>query len=276
MAVAVTRDGFQQRIAPLTRIEWEFYGFLHVGREKTKPISSSPTETRRPNSAKQSQTWAGWDICGTARRAGANGAQQIRFRGPAREPRGNCAKQSQFGGSISVDGSLCEQTKPIWPGRAGGSRRFFCETHPICSEVRELTPNLRPLALGLSCETKPIHREAQERQVLRGKGVMTNRTLKRLRQNKANFRADRETREPARRSVPSVEAIVRNKANLPAWTTKSRWGRAAAKQSQFSPVRPTRWAWNPPLYAGYTQLLRRTQFWLKRPFPAVTLRSSQP
>ncbi len=53
-------------------------------------------------------------------------------------------------------------------------------------------------------------------------------------------------------------------------------GKAAAKQRQFPPVRPTRWTWNPPPYAGHILPLCHGQFWLKRRFPAVTLRSSQP
>ncbi len=37
--------------------------------------------------------------------------------------------------------------------------------------------------------------------------------------------------------------------------------RTSAKQSQFRPVRPTRWIWSPPPYAGHTRALLRVLFW---------------
>jgi hypothetical protein len=55
-----------------------------------------------------------------------------------------------------------------------------------------------------SCETKPICPHEHRGRQSAG-----------LRQNKANFRADRKGREPARSPLPAVRAIMRNKANWP-------------------------------------------------------------
>ena len=71
-----------------------------------------------------------------------------------------------------------------------------------------------------SCETKPICPHEHRGRQSAG-----------LRQNKANFRTDRKGQEPPRLPVPSVGAIVRNKANLPALTTKRR-SRAGPQQKK--------------------------------------------
>ena len=75
---------------------------------RTKPISSSLTEPRRPDCAKQSQTWVGWDTWRVAR---------------AREA--DRAKQSQE----AVVGSrwVVARTNPIWrANRAKRSQSHDC------------------------------------------------------------------------------------------------------------------------------------------------------
>ena len=68
---------------------------------KTNPISSSLTRIRRPNCAKQSQVWVGWDIWGTAC------------------PGADCAKRTQ---SPAVSGRPPSALAP----RTSGSRRTRC------------------------------------------------------------------------------------------------------------------------------------------------------
>ncbi len=96
------------------------------------------------------------------------------------------------------------KTKPIWrvhqrgrvplrtnkanSARTGGRvQGLSCETNPICSGVRELTPDRRALTLGLSCETKPIH-SARERSPV---GTPTTSIVR----NKANLRGEAQRRK---------------------------------------------------------------------------------
>ncbi len=148
-------------------------------------------------------------------------------------------------------------------------------------------------AEGRSCETKPIPPKQFGRQVLYGKRVRANWACKGSRQNKANSVAGRPAREATtpscQRSTAAPGAQTKPIDGDP-WYKQSQFarnghtragrgtsakqsqfarpdrqkvlvGRAAAKQSQFSPVRPARWTWNrqlraergnPPPYGGST------------------------
>jgi hypothetical protein len=95
----------------------------------------------RPNCAKQSQTWAGWDIWGTPCQGGGNRAKRTQF-GPGQASRAmaganrakrtqfpasqglgtpDCAKRTQFGWSAGGPEGQMRKTNPI-PARPGGTR----------------------------------------------------------------------------------------------------------------------------------------------------------
>ena len=75
---------------------------------------------------------------------------------------------------------------------------------------------------GQRAKQSQFRQSGTEGQVLCGKRVMTNWMRKRPRQNKANFHGNSSGRGSARRSVPPVGPIVRNKANLPCTDRKRR------------------------------------------------------
>ncbi len=146
--------------------------------------------SRRPNSAKQSQTWAGWDIWGTV--LGERTGQNVQ-----NEP--NLPRCPGMGagnrGREGLRGRSCK-TKPI--ARSGAPRRCLdcaletdlsrgdgsCKTNPICTrpeesvgqappylwmQLRQTNP-IRPgwqagwvFGRGKTCETKPIARSGAPR-----------------------------------------------------------------------------------------------------------------
>lgn len=123
---------------------------------ETNPISSSLTETQRPDCAKQSQTWVGWDIWGTAPQRG-----QLCKTNPI--PMG-------LGGTeLGDDRRLCE-TKPI-PRTGGGGRGFRHVTHLPRSQLCKTNPIWPGLGrvrfpVGERCETKPIARSGAPKRCL--------------------------------------------------------------------------------------------------------------
>jgi hypothetical protein len=128
---------------------------------KTNPIFATSggsragtPNLRRADCAKRSQTWAGWDIWGTARRGRPNGAKRTQF--PAtpggmglegRATRSKRAKRTQFGRACAGPGLQgtkdAKRTQFAWSAAAPeGEMR---ETNPICGK--------RP-DLGLGCTNK--------------------------------------------------------------------------------------------------------------------------
>ena len=92
MAVAATRDGFQQPSASITRIEWEFYVFLRV-----VPTSRGFA----PNKAKL-------DACVKSPRVGSRPAFLGQCQGSVRliPTFGGRVKQTQFAGAGASDKCL--------------------------------------------------------------------------------------------------------------------------------------------------------------------------
>jgi hypothetical protein len=93
---------------------------------------------QRPNCAKQSQTWAGWDIWGTTHQGGQSCETKPIPGGPGWDGAAGAWDTGQMcktnpireSGPVQAGGRSCE-TKPIWPrlGRTLTGER--CETKPI-------------------------------------------------------------------------------------------------------------------------------------------------
>jgi hypothetical protein len=88
---------------------------------RNKPNLAGRVGLRRAKCAKQSQTWAGWDIWGT----------------PC-QGEGDCTKRTKFPGSAGRgrargvrDAGKLRQTNPIWPGSGKTPTGKKCETNPI-------------------------------------------------------------------------------------------------------------------------------------------------
>ena len=124
---------------------------------ETNPISSSLTETRTANCAKQSQTWAGWDIGGDgpsgrpgppsakrAKRTQLEMSLELKVSSVTQEKRTGYPSMSLFYHStIPVRWQLCE-TKPI----LGGACPQRSEGMPMpqgCPTVRCDHPAGRPI-----------------------------------------------------------------------------------------------------------------------------------
>ncbi len=100
-------------------------GLRGAGREanvRNEPNFEQPDRDRRPNCAKQSQIWAGWDIWGAAHQGGGRLCKTNPIPGgtgwdnvPGAWDAGKCAKRTQFGAArLASDGKSCK-TKPICP-----------------------------------------------------------------------------------------------------------------------------------------------------------------
>jgi hypothetical protein len=240
---------------------------------KMNPISGSRTDARRPNCAKQSQTWVGWGIWG-----------------PERGTRARCAKQTQF------------PVRPVGTGpRARGA---------IVQNKANLRPRARKWARGRDRQVPPGSHCAKQTQLPEaghrggvpagpvGRGL--GKAARGCRTNKPNFwhyadpeigvpeRANRAEQSqffdcgarisgtaPGNRRPPSaalsdcglgdqLPAGLRIVQNKPNFAGRRRFRRAkCAKRSQFRRGRvgrglgdEIRWTRNPPPYADPTPRVR--------------------
>jgi hypothetical protein len=168
---------------------------------ETKPISTSLAETRRPNCAKQSQTWAAWDIWGmvACRRRGemcqtnpipgnrpkrgsavqtkpiprlrigdgpAAGGPTVPNKPNSRQrgwPLGlDSAKQSQSGPAGPAPGADCAK-RTQFPAARMAAGAGFCQTKPIWPGQSDSGCRL--------CQTKPIPRRGR----LGGRSILRNK-----------------------------------------------------------------------------------------------------